>query len=568
MATPATGYVTISRRSLDLEDYIDITRRHVSWIMGPTLFGTVVAVVVAFVLPNTYISTAVMRITPSQISANIVPTTLNQQLTERIMTMQQDILSRTSLSNIIQDPRLDLYKSDRANRPLEDVIETMRTRDIAIRIIELPGSVLERRGASAFNISFSYPDAHKAQQVVQTMMTKFTEVNLTSQREQQSVVTSFVHDQLLEARANLDRLNEELTKFKVANAGKLPEQSSLNIAQLSALQQQLATASAALERLDQTKVQLDAHLDTLKQQMEIYKMFDKEPDLASATISRQNDRLAMLNKQVTDTESSLAQMHQVYKSTYPDIRDAENRLQVVRKERDDLLQKELEQSDKAAALPKDTNPKKKATLQQAQSFSALQGQIDATMAQAKSLEMERNSRMRDEEQLKKQMIAYQERLTATSVIEGKYAELIIGQKASSDKVQVLEGKENLTEQNGQLLQRKAGENLEVLDPPSLPEKPAKPNRLLVVGSGAAISFILGLAMAGVQEARDTSLKNLKDVRAYTNLPVLSSIPLLENTMLVRRQRRLSYLAWSAGIIVGMLCVSGAMYYYYTKVVTS
>lgn len=182
--------------------------------------------------------------------------------------------------------------------------------------------------------------------------------------------------------------------------------------------------------------------------------------------------------------------------------------------------------------------------------------------------MERNSRARDEEQLKKQMIAYQERLTATSVIEGKYAELIIGQKASSDKVQVLEGKENLTEQNGQLLQRKAGENLEVLDPPSLPEKPAKPNRLLVVSAGSAISFILGLAMAGVQEARDTSLKNLKDVRAYTNLPVLSSIPLLENTMLVRRQRRLSYLAWSAGIIVGMLFISGAMYYYYTKVVTS
>ena len=265
MATPATGYVAISRRSLDLEDYIDITRRHASWIMGPTLFGTVVAVVVAFVLPNTYISTAVMRITPSQISANIVPTTHNQQLTERIMTMQQDILSRTSLSNIIQDPRLDLYKSDRASRPLEDVIETMRTRDIAIRIIELPGSILERRGASAFNISFSYPDAHKAQQVVQTMMTKFTEVNLTSQREQQSVVTSFVHDQLLEARANLDRLNEELTKFKVANAGKLPEQTSLNIAQLSALQQQLATATAAMERLDQTKVQLDAHLDTLAQ---------------------------------------------------------------------------------------------------------------------------------------------------------------------------------------------------------------------------------------------------------------------------------------------------------------
>ena len=38
-----------------------------------------------------------------------------------------------------------------------------------------------------------------------------------------------------------------------------------------------------------------------------------------------------------------------------------------------------------------------------------------------------------------------------------------------------------------------------------------------------------------QEMKNTSLKNLKDVRAYTNLPVLSSIPLLENALLVQAQ---------------------------------
>ena len=67
-----------------------------------------------------------MQITPAQISENIVKTTINQQLTDRIMQMENEILSRTSLSKIIQDPRLDLYKSDRASKPLEDVIETMR----------------------------------------------------------------------------------------------------------------------------------------------------------------------------------------------------------------------------------------------------------------------------------------------------------------------------------------------------------------------------------------------------------------------------------------------------------
>src|ERR1700686_757935 len=125
-ASASTGYVAISRRTLDLEDYIDVARRHVGWIVGPTLAGIAISIVVAFVLPNVYISEAEMQITPAQISESIVKTTINQQLTERILQMENEILSRTSLSQIIQDPRLDLYKSDRAGKPLEDVIETMR----------------------------------------------------------------------------------------------------------------------------------------------------------------------------------------------------------------------------------------------------------------------------------------------------------------------------------------------------------------------------------------------------------------------------------------------------------
>src|SRR5581483_2925452 len=75
-------------------------------------------------------------------------------------------------------------------------------------------------------------------------------------------------------------------------------------------------------------------------------------------------------------------------------------------------------------------------------------------------------------------------------------------------------------------------------------KPVAPKRYYIIGVGCVVSLMLGLALAGVQEARDSSLKNLKDVRAYTNLPVLSSIPLLENSLLVKRKRRLAYVAWS------------------------
>jgi uncharacterized protein involved in exopolysaccharide biosynthesis len=146
---------------------------------------------ISFLVAPTWISTATLQITPNQVSDSISQPVRNQQLAERIAQMQQEILSRTSLSAIITDSRLDLYREERANTPLEDVIQTMRNRDIKITIDSLPG---ERR-ASAFRISFAYRDRTKAHDTVQTLITRFQEENLTSQRNQQKMVSSFVNQQ-------------------------------------------------------------------------------------------------------------------------------------------------------------------------------------------------------------------------------------------------------------------------------------------------------------------------------------------------------------------------------------
>ena len=88
--------------------------------------GLVAAVVVAFLWPDTFISTAVMRITPQQVPERLVPSAISTQMAERLSSMQQEILSRSSLSELIQRPALDLYKKDRARKPMEDVVEEMR----------------------------------------------------------------------------------------------------------------------------------------------------------------------------------------------------------------------------------------------------------------------------------------------------------------------------------------------------------------------------------------------------------------------------------------------------------
>src|SRR5581483_8528079 len=122
---PPQGYVSVSRRPPDIEDYIDILRRYRSWIIGPTFTGLVIAVMVAFLWPDTFISTAEMRITPQQVPERLVPSNINTQMAERLTAMQQEIESRTSLQELIQRPSLNLYPKERQRKPMEDVLEQM-----------------------------------------------------------------------------------------------------------------------------------------------------------------------------------------------------------------------------------------------------------------------------------------------------------------------------------------------------------------------------------------------------------------------------------------------------------
>ena len=91
-----------------------------------------------------------MQITPAQISESIVKTTVNQALSRAD---QRDAAGDSEPHESFQhhqDPRLDLYKSERASRPLEDVIETMRNRDIRIQIDSRAGRRRRRVGVLDF----------------------------------------------------------------------------------------------------------------------------------------------------------------------------------------------------------------------------------------------------------------------------------------------------------------------------------------------------------------------------------------------------------------------------------
>ena len=141
-------------------------------LAGFAMAGCIVAGAASFLIPNRFTSTAVMMIDPARITEDpLAPLPAVTPATEFLRQFEPEVLSFQSLSEIIQDHRLNLYSDERATKSMEEVVRNMLANDLRIAALDpVSGS---KGPVSAFRISFSYDDRYKAQQAVQAVMNAF-----------------------------------------------------------------------------------------------------------------------------------------------------------------------------------------------------------------------------------------------------------------------------------------------------------------------------------------------------------------------------------------------------------
>ena len=126
-------------------------------------------------------------------------------------------------------------------------------------------------------------------------------------------------------------------------------------------------------------------------------------------------------------------MRQTYKANYPDIRDAEGRLEILRKQRDELQK----QQDAEQAKPPEPRARRSRTSARAEAVSNLE-RLRSTRPRrwTKSLEMQGRQLRKEHRTPPEQLESYQARLAATSGIEAKYADLVHESQEAREKYQV------------------------------------------------------------------------------------------------------------------------------------
>jgi polysaccharide chain length determinant protein (PEP-CTERM system associated) len=557
---PTEG-MTIPRRALDVEDYIDILRRHKGWIFGPFLFTLVVSVVGAYMWPDSYTSTAMIRIVPQQVPEEMVQSAISQRMEQRMSAMIQTVESRSVLTNIITS--FNLYPKLRTQEPIEDVIEEMKKKDIQINQVVTLASSGEHRVAPAYTISFSYENRYFAQKVVQDLVGRFLEESIRSKGQGTYATTEFLKEQRDSAKKELDEIESKLQAFQTENNGHLPDQQDANMRQLQALQIQTTNLGSQISRANQDRLQLQSQIQIFKDQQAAV---SKEQPLEQQNLATQqkNMKLADAEHDVQIVETQLNLLLQKYKDDWPDVQSTRGRLVVAKQLRDKLLKEDLEAKKTDPAAP--AAPTRAQSPTQVRELRDLDARIRSLQTAVEAKDMEITNLNKEVLKTNDQIKTYMARVETIPAGQRQYGDLIrereiakakyVGLDSNLEKAQIAQDMEG----------KRQGETLELLDPASLPLNPTQPNRPLILSIGAGIGLLLGIVIAGALEMKDTSLKNLKDVRAYTKMTILGSIPLLENDFVVRRRKRLAWLGWTTASLVAVVIMSGSVVYYYvTKV---
>src|ERR1700677_3788687 len=474
----------LGHRALTIQDYVVILKRR-WWIIAiPAIIFPIVGYGITFLVRPQYISQTLVLVEQQKVPDSYVKPVVTEDLSGRLATMREQILSRSRLQPIIE--RFNLFANSKMS--MDDRIDLTR-KNIDIKPIQ--SEIARTGGLPGFFISFTANDARTAQLVCGEIQSLFVSENLSDRQASASGTTGFLKGQLADAKAKLDEEDAKLAKFQQTYAGKLPGAETSNTSMLTTLNTQLDAATQSLARMEQDKSYAESILAL--QQSQVAQTSEH------GGASPQTDQVEL--QQLLAQEADLTTR---YTDDYPDVVTVRRKIKELRQQ--------MAKAPAPAVITAPSSPKP------SDSLSVLQ-----LRAQLRAMEQGIAQKKRDQTEIQAQLRMYQERIAASPAVEEEYKSITRDNQTAQAFYDDLLNKMNQSKMATDLEKRQRGEQFRGMDEPNLPEAPAFPKRPAFVMGGLALGLALGLLIVALLEYMDTALRSERDVWAFTKLPTLGVI---------------------------------------------
>lgn len=468
----------------NVQEIIDLAVRRKWWIIACVLIGPPLVFVVGWYLPKQYRSETMIMVDQQRVPAEYVKATVTGDVTDRLQTISEEVMSRTRLLTIANKD--NLYGKTREKYGDDVALAAMR-KDITVDIIK---GANDRSPIDGFKIAYIATTPKMAQRVTQQIADLFIQENVKERDQDAESTEQFIGNALVQARADLAAQDAKIRDFKATHLGSLPEQESANLAMIGEYQGLAQSNSEAIDRANQQRVYLQSMLDA---------------DRAAKQQSGSTTTLTPLQLQLQTAENQLAAARQKYTESYPDVIRLRDEVAT--------LQAEAKQPVKSSGL---SLPRPAPNQNQQQ----IESQLLATQDEITS----RTSR---QHALEAQLAAIQSRVQSVPAVQQQYESLSRDYSEMQKNYESLLEKEQASGMAADLEKRDESERFRMLDPASLPSSPYSPNLILLNAGGVAGSLLLGIALAFMAEMSDLTIHNSDEAEFYLSVPLIVTLPSLD-----------------------------------------
>jgi polysaccharide chain length determinant protein (PEP-CTERM system associated) len=486
----------LGHRQMGLEDYTGILRRRKWLLIVPAVLLSVAAYLVSLKIPNRYESVTSVLIEEQHVSDSIVKPIVNGDSNQKLTTMKERILSRTRLQPIVE--RFGLFSD--TGLPLEDRITKLHD-----AILVTPTAAMEGTRANqlpGFSIQVTLSDPRLAQQVCSEILSMFLDEDVQTGATENNNIMDFLNKQVEEAQQKMNAQDEKLADFKRRNLGSLPDQEAANLNLLTSTNTQMEAVTQSLDREEQNKALWESELS---QQIATWRATRQTGTTSPATV----------DTELKQKQDELAKLQEKFTDDWPDVKAKKQEIQELKKRMADT-----EAASKLNPPVKEKDDSSSASVVEPESIQKLRSQIKVS-------DLAIQEKKRQQQALQENYKVYQGRVQISPMVEQEYSELTrdnISAKAYYDQ---LLHKRDDSGMSVALQHRQEGGGFKPLDPASLPDKPAYPNRRLFAAGGFGGGLGLGLALILLLELRDKSFRTESDVEALLKLPTLAMVPVLD-----------------------------------------
>ncbi len=525
------------QESNELPDFTEIKgivhRRRWQFLI-PFFCGWALVWGASWLIPSTYRSGTLILVEQPSVPEKYVVSNIDLDIQHQLDSITQQILSRTRLLRIIES--LGLYAQERKKKRPDDLVETMRS-DIEIEL-----SHGDDKKLSAFNIYYENRDPKMAQLATSELANLFITENLEQRQERSENTTKFLGDQLDQARAKLSAQEAKLRVFKDQHLGELPTQTQSNLQILTGLQSQVQANQDSLNRAKQQ----DTYLESLINQYRAMGDGSKPGEVGGPV------GLAAIDKELEQLKAQLADLTSHYTDKHPDVRKTKEHIERTEKTRERIVAQMNSPATNVSPAPvaaASLDPKTAPMLE-------MESQLKANRLEISNREAE----IKDEQNKINQ---YQARLNMAPVMEQQYADITRDYEQSKTDYESLLAKKNQSEMSTDLEKTQQGEHFRMLDPPNLPVKPFKPNRLVLCGAGLALGLVLGGALAFGKEKLSGKIYSEREIKKLVPFDVIAEIPPIRSLDEQSSHRRGTWVAAAAlVVVVGFILLGSAVTYLY------